>query len=277
MTETIKETTKETTKETKEKKEEKEEIKKEEKKKEEKRKIVVPGEVVAKGFEYLPGEGTKREGSEVIAIKFGLLDKNERFVKIISLSGAYVPRVGNTVIGKVTDFSFSGWFVDILSAQSSFLPLSECPGRINKNELADVYDIGDMMVSKVKSINSRTVDLSMRDRGLHKLTGGLIIKVNASRVPRIIGRSGSMVKTIKDETACNIIIGQNGLIWIKGINVNDELLAKEAIEFIAEKPFIEGLTDKIKDFLEKRKKEIKKEIKIKEIKKEEKTEKKEKK
>jgi exosome complex component RRP4 len=101
----------------------------------------------------------------------------------------------------------------------------------------------------------------MRDRGLHKLTGGLIIKVNASRVPRIIGRSGSMVKTIKDETACNIIIGQNGLIWIKGINIDDELLAKEAIDFIVKKPFIEGLTDKIKDFLEKKKKEIKKDKK----------------
>jgi exosome complex component RRP4 len=239
----------------------------------EKRGIVVPGELVAKGFEYLPGEGTKREGSEVVAIKYGLLDKNERFVKIIPLSGAYIPRIGNTVIGRITDLSFNGWFVDILSAQSSFLPLSECSGRINRNDLAEVYDIGDMIVSKVKSIKSRTIDVSMRDRGLHKLIGGLIIKVNASRVPRIIGRSGSMVKTIKDETLCNIIIGQNGLIWIKGMNVDDELLAKEAIEFIAKKPFIEGLTDKIKDFLEKRKKELKKSEK-KELK-TEKTEKKE--
>ncbi len=239
-----------------EKVENKEEIKEKE------RKIVVPGEVIAQGFQYLPGDGTKREGSDVIALKFGLLDKNERLVKIIPLSGAYLPRVGNTIIGKITDLSFNGWFVDILSPQSSFLPISECSGRINKNELADVYDIGDMIVAKVKSIKSRTIDLTMRDRGLHKLIGGLIIKVNASRVPRIIGRSGSMVKTIKDETACNIVIGQNGLIWIKGLNVDDELLAREAIEFIAEKPFIEGLTDKIKDFLEKKKKEIKKESKV---------------
>ena len=168
---------------------------------------------------------------------------------------------GEDVIGKITDVSFNGWFVDILSAHLSFLPLSGCEGRINKNDLTEVYDIGDIIVSKVKSVKSRTIDLTMRDRGLHKLTGGLIIKVNASRVPRIIGRSGSMVKTIKDETACNIIIGQNGLIWIKGINIDDELLAKEAIDFIVKKPFIEGLTDKIKDFLEKKKKEIKKDKK----------------
>jgi exosome complex component RRP4 len=108
----------------------------------------------------------------------------------------------------------------------------------------------------------------MKDRGLHKLTGGLIMRVNASRVPRIIGRAGSMVKTIKDETGCNIIIGQNGLVWIKGMNVDDELLAKEAIDFIAKKPFIEGLTDKIKEFLTERKKEIKKEQKEKPEKKE---------
>lgn len=257
-----KETDKIEKKEEKETKEKTTKTEKEENKEErEKREIVVPGEVVAKGFEYLPGEGTKREGSEVIAIKYGLLDKNDRFVKIIPLSGAYIPRVGNTVVGKVTDVSFNGWFVDILSAHLSFLPISECAGRINKNDLAEVYDIGDMLVAKVKSVKTRTVDISMRDRGLHGLSGGLIMKVNSSRVPRIIGRSGSMVKTIKDETACNIIIGQNGLIWIKGTNVDDELLAKEAISFIAEKPFIEGLTDKIKDFLEKRKKELKKENK----------------
>lgn len=257
----------------KETKEKKETIKKEVKEKEtkeEKREIVVPGEVIADGFQFLPGEGTRREGSKVIALKFGLLDKNERFVKIIPLSGAYVPRTGNTVIGKITDLSFNGWFVDILSAHLSFLPVSECAGRINKNDLAEVYDIGDMIVAKVKSVKIRTIDLTMRDRGLHNLSGGLIIKVNASRVPRIIGRSGSMVKTIKDETACNIIIGQNGVIWIKGTSVEDEILAKEAIDFIAEKPFIEGLTDKIKEFLEKKKKELEKDKK-----KETKTEKKE--
>jgi exosome complex component RRP4 len=224
---------------------------------EEKREIVVPGEVVAQGFQFLPGEGTKREGAEVIAIKFGLLEKNERLVKIIPLSGAYIPRVGNTVIGRISDLSFNGWFVEIISAHLSFLPVSECFGRINKNDLSETYDIGDMVVAKVKSVKTRSIDLTMREHGLHKLTGGLIIKVNASRVPRIIGRGGSMVKTIKDETGCNIIIGQNGMIWIKGMNVEDELLAKEAIHFIAEKPFIEGLTDKIKEFLERRKKEIK--------------------
>ncbi len=248
------------TKETEEK-ETKETQAKEEKETEEKRKIVVPGEIVAQGFQFLPGDGTKREGQDIIALKFGLLEKNERLVKIIPLSGAYIPRAGNTVIGTVVDLNFSGWFVDIMSPHQSFLPVSECFGRINKDDLAEVLDIGDMLVAKVKSVKIRTVDLTMKDRGLHGLSEGLIIKVNASRVPRIIGREGSMVKTIKEETGCNVIVGQNGVIWIKGNTVEEELLAKEAVEFIVEKPFIEGLTDKIKDFLNKKKKEIKIEVK----------------
>ena len=243
-------------------KDKEEKLKETEKIEEEKeRKIVVPGEIVAHGFQFLPGDGTRREGPDILAMKFGLLEKNDRLVKIIPLSGAYLPRVGNTVIGRITDMNFNGWFVDILSPQEAFLPVSECFARINKADLAEVFDIGDMIVAKVKSIKSRNIDLTMRDHGLHKLSDGMIVKVNSSRVPRIIGREGSMVKIIKDETNCNITIGQNGVIWIKGNDIDDELLAKEAIEFIVEKPFIEGLTDTIKEFLVKKKEEMKREEK----------------
>ena len=41
-----------------------------------KRKVVVPGEVIATGEDYLPGDGTKRRGEDVIAIRFGLGTKS---------------------------------------------------------------------------------------------------------------------------------------------------------------------------------------------------------
>ncbi|MCX8194320.1 MAG: KH domain-containing protein [Candidatus Pacearchaeota archaeon] len=96
----------------------------------------------------------------------------------------------------------------------------------------------------------------------------MIIQINPTRVPRIIGRAGSMVNVIKEETGCSVIVGQNGVIWIRGKSVNDELLAKEAIDYIAEKPFVEGLTEKIKEFLQKKKKSEKKELKEEDKKKE---------
>ena len=238
-----------------EKVEEKIEVKEEKKIEEKKKRLVtVPGEIVASGSTFLPGEGTRREGENILAMRFGLLEKAEKLVKVIPLSGTYIPRVGNTVIGQITDISFNGWMIDISAPQGAFLPLSECSGYINRKDLSEHFNFKENIVAKIKSIKSRGIDLTIRERGLRKLEGGIIIHIIPTRVPRIIGRAGSMVNTIKDETACSVIVGQNGVIWIKGKTVEDELLAKKAIELIAERPFIDGLTEKVKEFLIKEKK-----------------------
>ncbi len=218
------------------------------------REVVVPGEVLGKGKDILPGEGTRREGEEIVSSRFGLLDKTDRLVKVIPLSGAYIPRAGNTVIGQIVDVNFNGWNIDVLSTYQAFLPVMECFGYINKKDLTEVYDFNDILVVKIRAVKPRSIELTMKEKGLKKLEGGMLIKVNSARVPRIIGKAGSMVKTIKDETNCNIIVGQNGLVWIKGEKVEDEIIAKKAIEIISEKPFQEGLTEKVKEFLESPKK-----------------------
>jgi exosome complex component RRP4 len=101
----------------------------------------------------------------------------------------------------------------------------------------------------------------MRERGLRKLEGGMLIKINSAKVPRIIGKGGSMVNMLKQETGTNIVVGQNGIIWVGSDNVEKELLAKKAIEFITEKPFIHGLTELVQSFLDEEKKRMKIEIK----------------
>jgi len=229
--------------------------------KEEKREVVVPGEVIAKGPGFLPGEGTRKEGEEIIASKFGLLEKTDRLVKVIPLSGAYIPRAGNTVIGQIIDVSFNGWMIDVLAAQQGFLPVMECFGYINKKDLTEVYTFKDLIVTKVRAVKPRSVELTMKEKGLRKLESGMLIKINPTRVPRIIGRAGSMVKTIKDETKCNIIVGQNGLVWIRSDEneVVKEIIAKKAIELIVQKPFHEGLTEEVKEFLQDEIKKLKKE------------------
>jgi len=105
--------------------------------------------------------------------------------------------------------------------------------------------VGDIAVLKIWSINKRGIDLSLKARGLGKIGEGLIVEVNPNKVPRIIGKEGSMIKLIKDETGCNITVGQNGLVWIKGEKVEDELLAKKAILFIEENSFVSGLTEEV--------------------------------
>lgn len=225
----------------------------------EEREVVVPGEIIVSGNDYLAGEGTKRREKDIIATRYGLAEKSDRLVKVIPLSGIYMARRGNTVIGKVIDITFNGWLLDINSPYSSFLSVAECPRFINKNDLSECFDIGDMLAVKVYSVKRKGIDLTTKARGLGKLEGGIIIQINSNKVPRVIGKAGSMINLIKEATGCDITVGQNGIIWIRGNKVEDELFAEQAIRFVTEKSFIEGLTEKTKEWLEEQKKGEKKE------------------
>ena len=211
-----------------------------------KREVVIPGEVIVKGDNYLPGEGTEKIGGEIVAMRYGLAEETNGLVKIIPLSGVYQPRRGNVVIGKVENITFNGWVVDINSAEGAFLSLMEVPRYVDKNSLDEVMYIGDLVVAKIWNVGRRGIDLTVKQRGLGRVDEGIIVKINPNKVPRIIGKEGSMIKLIKDETKCNITVGQNGFIWIQGEKIEDELFAKKAILFISNKSFVSGLTEEIK-------------------------------
>jgi exosome complex component RRP4 len=217
------------------------------------RKVVIPGEVIFEGDDYLPGEGTQKKGNEIVAIRYGLAEESKKLVKVIPLSGVYLPRRGNVVIGKVENITFNGWVIDINTPENSFLSLMEVPRYVNKDDLEEVFMIGDMVVAKINSINKRGIDLTVKLKGLGRLDKGIIIHVNPNKVPRIIGKEGSMISLIKDETKCRITVGQNGLIWINGDKVEDELFAKKAILHITERSFMSGLTDEMKKWFEEEK------------------------
>jgi exosome complex component RRP4 len=63
--------------------------------------------------------------------------------------------------------------------------------------------------------------LTLKSKGLGVLEDGRIIKINPHKVPRVIGKEGSMVSLIKSETGCEITVGQNGAIWIQGEKIEN--------------------------------------------------------
>ena len=93
------------------------------------------------------------------------------------------------------------------------------------------------------------IDLTMKGPGLMKLKGGMMIDVTPSKVPRVIGKQGSMISLLKERTGCKIIVGQNGKVWIKGENFENEKKAVDAIKMIEEFAHTAGLTDRISGFL----------------------------
>ena len=220
--------------------------------------IAVPGEILAEGMDNLPGAGTYREGEKLIAGRLGLAYLDGRTIKLISLSGVYIPKRGDTIICKVIDVGFSGWRLDTHSPYSAMLSMKEGTSEYIARgaDLTQYYDLGDCLVCKITNVTSqKLVDVTMKGPGLRKLKGGRAIEVDSNKVPRIIGKQGSMVTMIKQETDCDITIGQNGLVWIFGKPAN-ELLAIQAIRKIEQKSHLSGLTEKIKEFLGKESKKL---------------------
>ena len=216
--------------------------------------IAVPGETLAIGMDTLPGSGTYREGEKIIAHRLGLVSIDGRAIKLIPLSGRYAPKAGDTVICKVFDVTFSGWRLETNSAYAAMMSLKDATSDfIQKGaNLTQYYDLGDYIVCKIINVTSqKLIDVTMKGPGLRKLKGGRIIEVDSNKVPRIIGKQGSMVSMIKETTNSNIIVGQNGIIWIDGVP-ESELLAIQAIRKIEKESHLSGLTEKIKEFLDKK-------------------------
>jgi len=222
------------------------------------RDIVIPGEVLAEGMDYLPGDNTYREQDKIYSKVVGLVSISGRVVKITPLSGPYVPKVGDKIIGKVIDITFSGWRVDTGTAYSAMLNVKEATTRFIKKEenLSEIIAIGEYVVAKIVNVTSQNlIDLTMREPGLYNIAGGRIIKINSQKVPRVIGKQGSMIQLIKENTGCEITVGQNGLVWLKG-TPEGELLAEKAIHLIEEKAHTEGLTERMQKFLTEQKSKV---------------------
>ncbi len=214
------------------------------------REIVVPGELLAEG-DCLLGEGAYKKDGKSYANVLGLVDAKEKFLKVIPLSGRYIPKERDLVIGIVTDISFSSWSVDLNSAYTANMNISNATERyVERDEdLSKIYDVGDAVLAKILDVSRATVvGLTMKERGLHKLKDGRLLEINPARVPRVIGRKGNMVQMLKERTSCNIIVGQNGRVWLKG---DYPTVATRAIRLIEREAHTSGLTEKVEDFLNK--------------------------
>lgn len=213
--------------------------------------IVVPGDILVESMEMLPGTGTFREGKKIISKILGIVKTTGRVISINPLNGVYIPHAGDFVLGEITGINFSNWSVDISGPYEANLSIPEVKGYIERDaDLSKIYAIGELIITKVIDISkTKYVSLSMKDPKTRKLNDGFTVSLTPSKVPRLIGKSGSMINIIKERTNCLISVGQNGRVWIKGEHEN---IAQEAIKMVEDYAHIPGLTDKISEMLDKK-------------------------
>jgi exosome complex component RRP4 len=222
----------------------------------ERRQLVTPGDLLAEN-EYINGENTFKENGKIYATRVGIFGFDDKRVYVVALKSFYIPMVGDTVIGKVLEVTLGGWLVDIRAPYLAMLRASDAlerPVRPQKDDLPSLFDVGDMMIAKIVSYD-RTRDplLTVLERGLGKVTRGQVIEITPTKIPRVIGKKGSMITVIKEETGCLITIGQNGRIIVSGKSPEDERLAIMAIRKIEQEAHTTGLTDRVTEMLRKEK------------------------
>ena len=220
----------------------------------EKKQLVAPGDLLAEG-DYVPGDSTYKENEKIYANRLGLVDYNGRRVNVVALKAFYVPAPGDTVIGKVVETTPGGWVIDIKAPHLARLRASDVVERSFKPETTDlpsIFDVGDLIIAKVVEYD-RTRDplLTVREPGLGKIMRGQLVEVTPTKIPRVIGRQGSMVGMIKRETGCQLTIGQNGWILLSGRSPEDERLAVMALRKIEAESHTSGLTDRVTEMIKK--------------------------
>lgn len=214
-----------------------------------KREVVVPGDVLdGKGLK--PGSGAFSEGNHIYASKLGIRSERSGHVSVIPISGVYIPETGDAIVGKIVDIGSSFWLVDLNSPYPAPLHVNEVPWRVEYGDTARYLDVEDAILAKVQSVDeTRRVSLTMKNHTSRKLTGGQIVEVSHAKVPRIIGRKGSMINLIKSFTNTRMFVGQNGRIWIDG-EVDDIVNAIAAVRMIEEQAQAMGLTEAVRSHLE---------------------------
>lgn len=220
-----------------------------------KKKYVIPGDVITAG-PYRPDQNVTLDGNRIIATVIGISEISDDAVRVIPLTGMYIPKSNDLVIGKVISHTSLSWQVDINSCYVGILPATDVFGRdfsAHADELTSKLDKGDLIVARIVNFD-RTRDplITIVDRELGKIESGTLIRISPSKVPRLIGKRGSMIQTIEMATNAVITIGQNGLIVVSCEDSNGLLKAIKAIRMIEAQAHMANLTDKVKEMLESR-------------------------
>lgn len=234
------------------------------------REIVVPGEILSEDSNFIPGRGAIRQGNKIVSIYIGLKNISGKFINVVPLRGKYRPEIGDKVIGKITDVSSVKWRVDINARDTAVLKPRDAMdtydkrsqrggGRSSRQEESETmkkFGLGDMLIAKIVAVD-RVSDPTLTTVGesLGKINDGTIVNVDVPKIPRIIGKKGSMIKLLKDLTTCRLFIAKNGLVWIKGSSPELESICIDAIRKIEREAHTTGLTDRIQYYIQEKKKE----------------------
>jgi exosome complex component RRP4 len=221
------------------------------------RELVVPGQLIAEG-DYFVHEGAFHEGDHVYASVVGLIRVQGKKIRVIPLQGPYIPKCDDAVVGIVIDSYYAGWELDLDSPYTGNLFVSDLLQRkvdLDREDISKYLKVGDAVFARVKEVDElMRVSLEAGDRGMGRVSGGKLVEIGPKKVPRVIGRKGSMISVLQKIGECSLKVGQNGRVVVWGRNPERVNAVVEALFMIEREAHTSGLTDRVRQFLEEKSK-----------------------
>ena len=223
------------------------------KRSESKKRYVLPGDVITTAPLRLHGN-VVLDGKRILSTAIGLSDVSYDSVRVIPLSGIYLPKVDDLVIGMIKYIHGNSWFADINSCYEGMLLAKDVFGRGSNatlDEMKASLAKSDLILARIaNSDRTREPLLSISGQNLGKIDSGELVKISPTKIPRLIGKHGSMIQTIEASTNATITIGQNGLIVLKCDDSTGLKKAVESIKMMNEALHNTNLEQKIQNILD---------------------------
>ncbi|MFP3214285.1 MAG: hypothetical protein RXO71_03180 [Nitrososphaeria archaeon] len=208
-------------------------------------KLVVPGEIVAKG-NFRSWVNVLKKGEEYLSLFVGRAEISGGRVRVIRLSGPYIPKVGDFVIGVVTDVQPLAATLDINSYVNGYILANAFFKRRidpSKFDLSNKVNIGDLVAARVKKIE-RGKDIVLQPDQKWKVEGDAIFYISPAKAHYLYASRSRIPSKIKELTGAELRLGANGIVVVKGDLKKIEMV-KKALDVIESTYNLNGLYGEI--------------------------------
>lgn len=197
------------------------------------KRIVLPGELLSEEGKKA-GEHVFVRNGKLFSDVMGIASTDGPVAFVVPLSGKYLPKPNDWIIGLVAQTLHNGWLVDINGFWLAF---------VSNKEMREPLRNGSIISAKIMNVSDNfDVELGF----VRVFFGGEVLHVSPVKVPRMIGKNNSMLEVLKSGVNGHVMIGRNGRVWVKGGNVP---LLLQALDKIDKEAHTEHLTEAIASFL----------------------------
>lgn len=196
------------------------------------KRVVVPGELIEEKPLHLLD--TLVENNKTYATVISVYDDEKK--TLVPLEGLWYPARDEKIVGVIEEAKLNTYTVQ-LNAPYKGIIISKFADTNMAN--------GDIIEAYVKELDKTGTVVLSRPRVLH---GGKLVTIKPAKIHRLLGKQDTMVKQITDGTGTLVVPGMNGVVWVKGGDID---LAIQAIYRVQDEAHVSGLTERVGSMLPK--------------------------